>query len=140
MVDDKSTTKLLFLSGLEFNLGMVPGEGRLPAVKIKEHLVKRLEAFGLSHKKHTINSTLDGCNTNKSLGKLLEILIQFCLAHGIQLGICKTVYITEDDEFESINIEAEAIEQPEEPQVNHFYYILYIVKYIAKDDNFMTFI
>ena len=95
---------------------MVPGEGRLPAEKILEHIEKKLEAFGLCHKKDTINSTLDGCNTNKSLGKMLKILIQFCLAHGIQLGICKTVYVTEEDEFESINIEAEAIEQPEQPR------------------------
>ena len=100
---------------MEFNLGMVPGEGRLPAEKIFEHLQKKLETFGLSHKKDTINSTLDGCNTNKSLGKMLKTLIQFCLAHGIQLGICKTVYITEEDEYESINIEA--IEQLEQPKV-----------------------
>ena len=97
---------------------MVPGEGRLPAPIIKNHVVEKVGNFGLVVKKHTINGTLDGCNTNKALGKLLDILIQFCLAHSFQLGIVKVVYVhqkkgnngnleDDEDEFETVQVRVE---------------------------------
>ena len=130
-----------FLSGKEFNLGMVPGEGRLPAPAIKKHLEEKIGSFGLSIRKHMINGTLDGCNTNKALLALLKIVKQLCLAHSFQLGIVKVVYVNQkkgkDDknEFETIQVHVEI----EEPQVQpgkhfHFYYTHYIVKCIAKDE------
>ena len=79
-------------TGQNFNLGMVPGEGRLPATKVMEHLVKRQESFGVNYKTDTIAGTLDGCTTNIKVGKELKKLLQLCLAHGFQLGIVKTVY------------------------------------------------
>ena len=78
--------------GRNFNLGMVPGEGRLPATKVMEHLVKKQESFGVNYKTDTIAGTLDGCTTNIKVGKELKKLLQLCLAHGFQLGIVKTVY------------------------------------------------
>ena len=35
---------------------------------------------------------MDGCSTNAKLGRLLEKLTQFCLAHAFQLAITKTLY------------------------------------------------
>ena len=81
------------ISGLNINLGMVPGDGRLPAEKIRDHVVGRLEKFGLNYKTDIINGTNDGCNTMIKYGDLLKILIQLCLAHGFQLGIVKTIYV-----------------------------------------------
>ena len=82
---------------------MIPGEGRLPASKVKELLVKKLDSFGVNIKTDTIVGTLDGCTTNIKLGKDLKKRIQLCLAHGFQLGIVKTVYILpRDNKFESV--------------------------------------
>ena len=38
---------------------MVPGEGRLPATKVMEHLVKKQESFGVNYKTDKIAGTLD---------------------------------------------------------------------------------
>ena len=71
---------------------MVPGHGRLPAAKIKEHMIKRIESFGLNFKTDTINGTNDGCNTMISYGKMIRPkFMQLCLAHGGQLAILKVV-------------------------------------------------
>ena len=79
--------------GHNINLGMVPAYGHLPASKLKEKYVQRIEAFGLSFKQDVINSTNDGCAVMKLVGKKIKPkLMQLCLAHGFQLGICKTVY------------------------------------------------
>ena len=74
---------------------MVPGEGSLPAPKIKGHIITKVGSFGLTWKKHIINTTNDGCSTMTCLGKLLDgKLMQLCIVHGIQLGVVKTVYNT----------------------------------------------
>ena len=80
-------------SGHNFNLGMVPGHGRLPADVIKEHYVRKIESFGLNFKKDILNSTNDGCKTMEKLGELIKKLMQLCLAHGLQLGVVKTFYL-----------------------------------------------
>ena len=71
---------------------MVPGNGRLPAEKIKEHVVKKVESFGLNFKTDILNGTNDGCTTMEKYGDLIKKLIQLCLAHGIQLGVVKGIY------------------------------------------------
>ena len=120
-----------FLLGKEFNLGMVPGEGRLPAPAIKKHLEEKLGSFGLTIRKHMINGTLDGCNTNKALLELLKIVKQLCLAHSFQLGIVKVVYVNkkkgkdDENEFETIQVHVEIEEEDPNPG-KHFYYIHYI--------------
>lgn len=96
---------------------MVPGDGKNPSEKIKKDLIAKLKSFGIHYEKHTVNSTLDGCNTNKKLARLMKKLLQLCLAHGVQLGVVKTLYVatknkdttssglelasTNDDEIES---------------------------------------
>ena len=82
---------------------MVPGEGSCPAEKIKEHLVNKLESFGINYKTDTIINTLDACSLNKKLGDLMKKLIQLCLAHGVQLGIVKTVYKNKKKEKTSLD-------------------------------------
>ena len=82
---------------------MVPGEGSCPAEKIKEHLVNKLESFGINYKTDTIINTLDACSLNKKLGDLMKKLIQLCLAHGVQLGIIKTVYKNKKKEKTSLD-------------------------------------
>ena len=72
---------------------MVPGHGRLPATTIKAHYVKKIESFGLNFKRDIINSTNDGCTTMEKLGRLIKKLMQLCLAHGMQLGIVKVIYM-----------------------------------------------
>ena len=84
--------KKSFFLGQNFNLGMVPAIGRTPAEKVYEHYVKKHESFGINYKTDTINGTLDGCTTNQKVGRLLKKFIQLCLAHGVQLGIVKTIY------------------------------------------------
>ena len=108
-------------TGQNFNLGMVPGEGRLPATKVMEHLVKRQESFGVNYKTDTIAGTLDGCTTNIKVGKELKKLLQLCLAHGFQLGIVKTVYkplkkkeLDSNDMTASANSESDHEEEEEE--------------------------
>ena len=58
----------LHLKGHNFNLGMVPGIGRLPAPVMKEKYIKRIEAFGLSFQKDIFYTTNDRCSTMLSLG------------------------------------------------------------------------
>ena len=82
---------------------MVPGEGSCPAEKIKEHLVNKLESFGINYKTDTIINTLDACSLNKKLGDLMKKLIQLCLAHGVQLGIVKTIYKNKKKEKTSLD-------------------------------------
>ena len=82
---------------------MVPGEGSCPAEKIKEHLVNKLESFGINYKTDTIINTLDACSLNKKLGDLMKKLIQLCLAHGVQLGIVKTIYQNKKKEKTSLD-------------------------------------
>ena len=84
---------------------MVPGHGSLPAEKIKELYVARIERFGLNFNKHVINSTNDGCSTMIKLKKELKKLMQLCLVHGIQLGIVKIVYV--DDKENTVEIEVD---------------------------------
>ena len=110
---------------------MVPGEGRLPATAIQKHLEEKLGSFGLTIRKHMINGTLDGCNTNKALLELLKIVKQLCLAHSFQLGIVKVVYVNkkkgkdDENEFETIQVHVEIEEEDPNPG-KHFYYIHYI--------------
>ena len=72
---------------------MIPGEGRNPATKIQKDLQKKLESFGIRYKKNSINFTLDGCATNIKVARKMKKFLQLCLAHGVQLGVVKTVYI-----------------------------------------------
>ena len=122
---------------------MVPGEGRLPATAIQKHLEEKLGSFGLTIRKHMINGTLDGCNTNKALLELLKILKQLCLAHSFQLGIVKVVYVNkkkgkdDENEFETIQVRVEEEHEDTEPGKN-FIFATYLtfVRYIAKDVQF----
>merc|ERR1712020_795426 len=51
----------------------------------------------------------------KKLGRLLAKLIQFCLAHGIQLGIIKVLYPKEKkNELDSDDMEAESDHEMEQ--------------------------
>ena len=72
---------------------MVPGEGRLTAEVIRNNVVQRVEKFGLCVKTDCIMGTNDGCTTMEKYGRLLDKLIQFCLAHGFQLAVVKGIYI-----------------------------------------------
>ena len=72
---------------------MVPGEGRLTAEVIRNNVVERVEKFGLCVKTDCIMGTNDGCTTMEKYGRLLDKLIQFCLAHGFQLAVVKGIYI-----------------------------------------------
>ena len=71
---------------------MVPGDGSLTAEIIRDHVVAKVEQFGLCYKTDCINGTNDGCTTMIKYGELLAKLIQLCLAHGVQLSVVKTVY------------------------------------------------
>ena len=72
---------------------MVPGDGRLPATKIRDHVVGRVEKFGLCFKTDVINGTNDGCKTMIKYGKEIKKRLQLCLAHGTQLSVVKVNYI-----------------------------------------------
>ena len=72
---------------------MVANDGRLQAEKIRDHVVGKVEKFGLNFETDIINGSNDGCTTMEKYGRLIEKFIQLCLAHGFQLGVVKVIYI-----------------------------------------------
>lgn len=119
---------------------MVRGEGRLPASKIKTLYKERIESFGLDFDKHIINSSNDGCSTMILLGKLMDILMQLCLAHGVQLAILKVFYILVKklSKKSSENVQAFEDEDVDEESVDdgkifliQIYKLIFVTRYLT---------
>ena len=73
-------------------IGMIRIRGSMPAEVAKEILTKKLAEYGIELKKHVICNTVDGASVCVKLGKLLKILQQICLAHGLHLSVCDVLY------------------------------------------------
>ena len=54
---------------------------------MKQHL----SVFGISMKKYLVASTQDGASVNKKYIRNLDVIGQFCLNHGLHLGVCDTL-------------------------------------------------
>lgn len=74
-----------------WNLGLCRLVGRMPAEKCKSVLNAKLAQFGLSLD-DTVAAGTDGASVMKKFGKLLGIIHQVCLAHGIHLAVVKCLY------------------------------------------------
>ena len=53
--------------------------------------------FGILMKKDLVASTQDGASVNKKYIRNLDVIGQFCLNHGLPLGVCDTLYKKKHD-------------------------------------------
>lgn len=74
-----------------FNLGLSRVWGKMPAEKCIEVFNERIGIFGLSLN-DIVAVTTDGASVMIKFGKLLGIIHQICLAHGLHLAVIKCLY------------------------------------------------
>ena len=96
-------------------IGMIRVRGKMPAEVGKDILMKKLSEYGINLEKHVVCHTTDGASVMKRMGKLLKILHQICLSHGMHLAVCDTLYKSKiTDKREDIDENEEEEEKDEE--------------------------
>ena len=73
-------------------IGMVRVRGKCTAEVAKEVLEKKLGEYSIEMEKDVICHTTDGASVMTKMGKLLKIVHQICLAHGMHLAVCDVLY------------------------------------------------
>jgi hypothetical protein len=80
-----------------FKTGLVRIMGSCNAEKMKEVVDHHLSSYGINSEKDLVGSTQDGAAVNKKFMLLMDVIDQFCLNHGIHLGVCDTLYKKKND-------------------------------------------
>lgn len=75
-----------------YNLGLIPiPPGRATAKVILGLVKEKLEEYGLYVHKHIVASTSDAASVMGSYGDLIDIIVQFCINHGVHLAVVDTL-------------------------------------------------
>lgn len=86
---------------ITYKTGLIRIFGSCNALNMVEIMNQHLSQFGISMKKDLVASTQDGASVNKKYIQHIDVIGQFCLNHGLHLGVCDTLYkkkISDDTE------------------------------------------
>ena len=73
-------------------IGMVRVRNKCTAEVVKDVLEKKLNEYSIDIEKDVICHTTDGASVMTKMAKLLKIVHQICLAHGMHLAVCDVLY------------------------------------------------
>lgn len=74
-----------------WNLGLIRIYGSMPAEKCKKITLEKLKSFNLELR-DIVGATTDGASVMKKFGKIMGVIHQLCLVHGIHLAVVKSFY------------------------------------------------
>ena len=97
-------------------IGMVRVRGSATAEVVKDVLTKKLSEYGVEIEKDVIAHTTDGASVCKKMGKLLKIVHQLCLAHGMHLAVCDVLYKAKKKSNENAETEGETEGEDEDDE------------------------
>ena len=98
-------------SNKTYKTGLVRILGSCNALSMIEILRDHLKSFGISMEKDLVGSTQDGAAVNKRFISLIDAICQFCLNHGLHLGVCDTLYKKKSEIEEPIIIDEDPNEE-----------------------------
>lgn len=75
-----------------YKTGLIRIFGSCSAIDMVEIMNRHMSLFGISMKKDLVASTQDGASVNKKYIRNIDAIGQFCLNHGLHLGVCDTLY------------------------------------------------
>lgn len=78
--------------GKTFKTGLVRILGSCNAEQQLELIENHLNTFGIFMDRHILASTQDGASVNKKYIRIGIVEGQFCINHGLHLGVCDTLY------------------------------------------------
>ena len=97
-------------------IGMVRVRGSATAEVVKDVLTKKLSEYGVEIEKDVMAHTTDGASVCKKMGKLLKIVHQLCLAHGMHLAVCDVLYKAKKKSNENAETEGETEGEDEDDE------------------------
>lgn len=78
---------------ITYKTGLIRIFGSCSALDMVKLMKEHLSLFGgISMKKDLVASTQDGASVNKKYIRHIDAIGQFCLNHGLHLGVCDTLY------------------------------------------------
>ena len=75
-----------------WNLGMARIYGRMPAEKVVENLIEKLDEFKIDLFQHIVSIVCNGAPVMVKMGKLSCIHQHTCLVHGVHLAVVAVLY------------------------------------------------
>jgi hypothetical protein len=75
-----------------------------------ESLKQHLSVFGITMERDLVGSTQDSTAVNKKCISHINVIGQFCLNHGLHLGVCDTLY-KKSTEMDDLNLDSDDIDE-----------------------------
>ncbi|KAL3861688.1 hypothetical protein ACJMK2_007712 [Sinanodonta woodiana] len=91
-------------------MGIVRIYGSCTALDMVESLKQYLSIVGRTMEMDLIEYTQDGAAVNKKSISHIDVIRQFCLNHGLPLGVCDTLY-KKSTEMDDINLDSDDIDE-----------------------------
>ena len=82
---------IIHLGQNSFNAGLITIKSSSTAENLKDSIFAKLQQFGI-HKEDVKYLIADGASVNKKISRIMDVPIQQCINHGIQLAIVDTFY------------------------------------------------